>query len=48
MGWVILLAGGAALVTPGMLNPFSPINGLTIIGLVLVVVGTMRLTRGRV
>jgi hypothetical protein len=48
MGWVLLLLGGVALVTPGMVDPFAPINGLTIIGLVLVVVGTMRLTRGRV
>jgi hypothetical protein len=48
MGWVLLLLGGVALVTPGMVDPFAPINGLTIIGLVLVVVGTMKLTRGRV
>jgi hypothetical protein len=48
MGWVLMIAGGVAVVTPGMVDPFAPINGLTIIGLVLVVAGTMRLTRGRV
>jgi len=48
MGWLFLIGGGVAVVTPGMLNPYAPINGLTIIGLVLVVAGTMRLMRGRV
>jgi hypothetical protein len=48
MGWALLGFGGLLMVTPGMLNPFSPINGLTIIGLVLVVVGTLNITRGSV
>jgi hypothetical protein len=48
MGWFLLVVGGVVVVTPGMLDPFAPINGLTIIGLVLVVLGTMKLTRGMV
>lgn len=46
-GWLLLIGGGLLLVTPGYLDPYTPINGLTLIGLVLVVVGTLRLTRGQ-
>ena len=45
-GWALLIIGGLALVTPGYIDPYSPINGLTLIGLVLVVAGTLRLTKG--
>jgi len=45
IGWLLLIVGGALVVTPGMFDPFAPVNGMTILGLVLVVTGTLKLVR---
>jgi hypothetical protein len=46
IAWGLVLTGGLMLLTPGYLDPYAPVNGLTLIGLVLVVVGMFRFTRG--
>ncbi len=48
MGWALMVTGGLVMVTPGILDPFTPVNGLTLIGFVLVVAGTMSLMGRRV
>jgi hypothetical protein len=34
--WVLYIGGGLVLVTPGMLDPMAPINGLSLVGLALI------------
>ena len=37
MRWVLIVAGGVLVLVPGMVNPYAPINGATLLGLVLLV-----------
>jgi hypothetical protein len=39
MSWALIIAGGVAVLLPGYMDPFAPVNGLTLLGLVLVVWG---------
>lgn len=48
MGWAMFLGGGVLALTPMYLNPLAGINGLTLLGIVLVVTGFTKLaTDGR-
>lgn len=48
MGWLMFLGGGALMLTPMYLNPLAGINGLTLIGIVLLMTGFTKLvTDGR-
>ena len=45
MGWVLMVVGAGFLFAPGMIDPLAPINGLSLVGLLLVVWGTVRMNR---
>lgn len=36
MWWAVMLIGAGFVFAPGMINPFAPINGATIIGFALI------------
>ena len=43
LAWLMIIAGGVMVVTPGMLDPLNaPINGLTLLGIILAVAGVIR------
>ena len=44
-GWALMVVGAAFLFAPGMIDPLAPINGLSLVGLLLVVWGTVRMNR---
>jgi hypothetical protein len=48
MGWLMLIGGGLLTVTPGFVNPYAPITGLTILGLAFLAAGVWKLTSPRV
>ena len=35
--WVLIVAGGVLVLVPGMVNPYAPINGATLLGVILLV-----------
>lgn len=39
MAWALVIAGGLAVLTPGYLDPYAPVNGLTLLGLSLLATG---------
>jgi hypothetical protein len=39
MSWALIIVGGVAVLLPGYMDPFAPVNGLTLLGLVLVAWG---------
>ena len=41
MSWALLIGGGFLAVLPGILDPFAPINGLTLIGILIMFGGVM-------
>ena len=45
-GWVLVVVGALCMFAPGFVDPFAPINGLSLVGLLLVVWGTVRMNRG--
>jgi len=45
-GWVLMMVGAVFLFAPGMIDPLAPVNGLSLIGLGLVVWATMKLLKG--
>ena len=45
MGWALMVVGAGFLFAPGMIDPFAPINGLSLVGLLLVVWGTVSVNR---
>ena len=45
MGWVLMVVGAAFLFAPGMIDPLAPINGLSLVGLLFVVWGTVNVNR---
>lgn len=45
MGWILMAVGAGFLFAPGMIDPFAPINGATIIGLGLVIWGATKLVK---
>lgn len=45
IGWVLLAVGAGFLFAPGMIDPLAPINGATIIGLMLIAIGTVKLLK---
>ena len=47
MGWVMFLGGGVLALTPMYLDPLAGINGLTLMGIVLVVAGFSKLLTDR-
>ena len=47
MGWVLMVIGAGFLFAPGMIDPLAPINGASLIGLVLLAWATVRLVGGQ-
>jgi hypothetical protein len=45
MAWALIVAGGVAVLLPGYLDPFTPVNGMTLLGLVLLFAG-VKVARG--
>lgn len=48
MWWAVLLVGAVGVLLPGMLNPFAPFNGLTLLGLIVVVWAANRIANERI
>ena len=44
-GWVLIVVGALCMFAPGFVDPFAPINGLSLVGLLLVVWGTVNVNR---
>jgi len=44
-GWVLVVVGALCMFAPGFVDPFAPINGLSLVGLLLVVWGTVNINR---
>jgi len=44
-GWVLIVVGALCMFAPGFVDPFAPINGLSLVGLLLVVWGTVNINR---
>lgn len=45
MWWIVMLVGAGFVLTPGMVDPFAPINGATIIGFALIAWAVTKLMR---
>ena len=45
MRWVLIVAGGVLVLVPGLVNPYAPINGATLLGLVLLVWAALRMVK---
>jgi hypothetical protein len=43
--WVLIVTGGVLVLLPGMLNPYAPVNGATLLGLILLVWAALRMIR---
>lgn len=46
MWWVVLAIGGGMVLLPGILNPFAPFNGLTLIGIIVALIAANKLSKG--
>ena len=44
-GWVLIVVGALCMFAPGFVDPFAPINGLSLVGLLLLVWGTVSVNR---
>ena len=44
-GWVLIVVGALCMFAPGFVDPFAPINGLSLVGLLFVVWGTVNVNR---
>lgn len=43
LAWFLIITGGAMALTPGILDPVNvPVNGLTLLGIMTMVAGTIR------
>jgi hypothetical protein len=48
MGFVLVIIGGAMALTPGIIDPYNvPINGLTLLGFLVMAAGVSVAVRGR-
>jgi len=45
--WLMLLGGGALMLTPMYLNPLAGINGMTLLGIVITMTGFTKLVTDR-
>jgi hypothetical protein len=48
MSYVLVIIGGAMALTPGIIDPYNvPINGLTLMGVLVMAAGTLLAVRNR-
>jgi len=49
MAWALVFVGGAMTLTPGIIDPYNvPVNGLTLLGVMVMAAGFLVATRGKV